>query len=57
MELFPLLLFALGAMSLLAICSIEPARRAFLEGMAISVVFGFSFIVAVVVYMGIQALG
>ena len=57
MDLFLLLLFALGVMSILAICSIEPARRAFLEGMAISVIFGFSLVVAVVIYMGVQALG
>lgn len=57
MDLFVVLLFTLGLMGILAICSIEPARRTFLEGMAITVVFGFSFIVAVVIYLGFQALG
>ncbi|MFD1158088.1 hypothetical protein [Roseovarius aestuarii] len=56
MNLFIFLLFALCAMGVLAICSIEPARRTFLEGMAITVLFGFSFIIAVVIYMGLQAL-
>ncbi len=56
MDLFPILLVALGLLGVLTIFSIEPARRTFLEGMAITVIFGFSFVVAVVVYMAIQAL-
>lgn len=56
MDIFILLLFALGAMGILAICSIEPVRRTFLEGMAITVLFGFSFIIAVVIYLGLHAL-
>ena len=57
MDIFPILLLVLGAMGVLAICSVEPARRTFLEGMAITVLFGFSFIVAAVIYLSIQTLG
>lgn len=57
MNIFPILLLALGAMGLLAICSVEPARRSFLEGMAITLIFGFSFLVAAIIYLSTQALG
>lgn len=57
MNMFLFLLLALGAMGVLAICSIEPVRRTFLEGMAITVLFGFTIVVAVVIYLGAQALG
>ncbi|WP_299842315.1 hypothetical protein [uncultured Roseovarius sp.] len=56
MDIFILLMFVLCAMGILAICSIEPVRRTFLEGMAITVLFGFSLIVAVVIYLGFQAI-
>ncbi len=56
MDLFPILLVALGLLGVLTIFSIEPARRTFMEGMAISVIFGFSVVVAVVIYMAVQAL-
>ena len=55
--MFLLLLTAFCAMSILAICSIEPARRAFMEVMAISVIFGFSLVLVLVIYLGAQALG
>ncbi len=57
MNMFLFLLLALGALGALAICSVEPARRTFLEGMAISVLLGFSVVVAIVIYLGAQALG
>ncbi|MEO3414752.1 hypothetical protein AAFO92_08865 [Roseovarius sp. CAU 1744] len=57
MALFPILLVALMLLGVLSIFSIEPARRTFLEGMAITVILGCSFVVAVVIYMALQALG
>ncbi len=57
MDLFTLLLISLGAMGVLAICSVEPVRRTFLEGMAITVLFGFSFTVAAMICLGLQAAG
>lgn len=57
MALFPILLMALILLGVLSIFSLEPARRTFLEGMAITVIFGCSFVVAVVIYMAVQALG
>ena len=57
MALFPILLVALMLLGVLSIFSIEPARRTFLEGMAITVILGCSFVVAVVIYMALQSLG
>ena len=57
MALFPILLVALVLLGVLSIFSIEPARRTFLEGMAITVIFGCSLVVALVIFMAIQALG
>lgn len=56
MDLFPILLVAIGLLGLVTVISIEPARRTFLEGAAISVIVGFSVVVAVVIYIGMQAM-
>ena len=55
MDLFPILLVVLGLLELITVVSLEPARRTFLEGAALSVILGFSVVVAVVIYIGIQA--
>lgn len=57
MDLFLLMICALGGLGLLTICTFEPARRRLLESIAITMIFGVLFVVAAVIVLSARAIG
>ena len=55
MEFFIILLIMCGVIGFLAVLSLEPVRNFLHQAMALTVLFGFAFFVAVVIYLGVFA--